>query len=74
MMGIFDRADAAKTAFMIDLNVTSLSLLTLAFLPGMVERKRGGILNISSGFGLGILPTFAAYCGTKHFVTGFTEG
>ncbi len=74
MMGVFDRADAEKTAFMIDLNVTSLTLLTLAFLPGMVERKRGGVLNISSGFGLGILPLFAAYCATKHYVTGFTEG
>jgi short-subunit dehydrogenase len=73
MMGLFDRADAAKTAFMIDLNVTSLSLLTLAFLPGMIERRRGGVLNISSGFGLAVMPMFAAYCATKHFVTGFTE-
>jgi short-subunit dehydrogenase len=74
MMGVFDRADRDKTAFMIDLNVTSLTLLTLAFLPGMVERGRGGVINISSGFGLGVMPLFAAYCGTKHYVTGFTEG
>ena len=74
MMGFFDRADAAKTASMIDLNVTSLTLLTLAFLPAMVERGRGGVLNISSGFGLAVMPLFAAYCGTKHYVTGFTEG
>lgn len=74
MMGVYDKADAAKTAFMIDLNVTSLSLLTLAFLPGMVERRRGGVINVSSGFGLAVMPTFAAYCATKHFVTGFTEG
>jgi uncharacterized protein len=74
MMGFYDRADAAKVAFMIDLNVTSLSLLTQAFLPAMVERRRGGILNISSGFGLAALPMFAAYAATKHYVTGFTEG
>lgn len=74
MMGLFERADPQKTAFMIDLNVTSLSLLTLAFLPGMVERRRGGVLNISSGFGLGVTPLFAAYLATKHYVTGFTEG
>ncbi|MBS2014087.1 MAG: SDR family oxidoreductase [Deltaproteobacteria bacterium] len=73
MMGVFDKADAERTAFMIDLNVTSLSLLTLSLLPGMVERGRGGILNVSSGFGLAFLPLFAAYCGTKHYVTGFTE-
>jgi len=73
MMGVFDRADADKTTQMIDLNVTSLTLLTLAFLPAMVERKKGGVLNISSGFGLAVMPTFAAYCATKHYVTGFTE-
>jgi hypothetical protein len=39
----------------------------------MVARKSGGILNVSSGFGLGFLPGFAAYIGTKHFMTGFTE-
>lgn len=74
MMGVFDRADPAKTRAMIDLNVTSLALLTLAFLPGMVARGRGGVLNVSSGFGMAVMPTFAAYCGTKHFVTGFSEG
>ncbi len=74
MMGLFEKADATKTAFMIDLNVTSLSLLTLAFLPGMVKRDRGGVLNISSSFGLGVTPMFAAYLATKHYVTGFTEG
>ena len=74
MMGPYERADPAKVMFMIDLNVTSLSLLTLAFLPKMVERKRGGILNISSGFGLAALPMFAAYAATKYYVTGLTEG
>ncbi len=74
MVGLFERADAAKTSFMIDLNVTSLTLLTLAFLPDMVARGRGGILNVSSGFGLATMPLFAAYCGTKHYVTAFTEG
>lgn len=55
MMGMFETADTTKTAFMIDLNVTSLTLLTLAFLPAMVERGRGGIMNVSSGFGLATL-------------------
>jgi uncharacterized protein len=72
-MGFAEESDAAKTAIMIDLNVTSLTLLTIALLPGMVARRRGGVLNVSSGFGLGVLPMFAAYCGTKHYVTGFTE-
>jgi uncharacterized protein len=73
LMGMFDLADPDRVIAMIDLNVTSLTLLTRALLPGMVARGHGGILNISSGFGLGVLPSFAAYVATKHYVTGFTE-
>lgn len=72
-MGVFDRADLDKTVSMIELNCVSLTILTRAVLPGMVARRRGGILNISSGFGLGVMPGFAAYIATKHFVTGLTE-
>jgi hypothetical protein len=58
---------------MIALNVTTLTYLTRHLLPAMIERRRGGILNVSSGFGLAFLPGFAVYVGTKHYVTGFTE-
>jgi hypothetical protein len=70
---MFDRADWEKTERMINLNVTALTYLTHRVVRGMVERRRGGILNISSGFGLTFTPGFAAYIGTKHFVSGFTE-
>lgn len=73
LMGFLEQADIEKTTFAIDLNVTSLTMLTIAFLPGMVRRNRGGVLNISSGFGLSVMPMFAVYCGTKHYVTGLTE-
>lgn len=72
-VGVFDKSSLAKQLFMIDVNVTALVRLTHAFLPGMVARRRGAVLNISSGFGLTYLPGFAGYVGTKHFVTGFTE-
>lgn len=58
---------------MVQLNVLGLTHLCHAFLPGMIERASGGILNFSSFFGLKILPGYAAYAGTKHYVTGFTE-
>jgi len=73
VMDFLERTTPEKAIFAIDLNVTSLTLLTIAFLPGMVARDRGGILNISSGFGLGTLPMFSVYCATKHYVTGLTE-
>lgn len=73
LMGAFDRNDPDRLVAMIDLNVTSLTLLTRAFLPPMVANKKGGVINISSGFGLSVMPSFAAYCATKHYVTGLTE-
>lgn len=72
-LGVFDMADWSKTAKMIDLNVTSLTFLTHRLVGGMVERKRGGILNVSSGWGLTFAPGLSAYIGTKHYVTAFTE-
>lgn len=73
VMGMFDRSDPQRVRAMIDLNVTSLVALTHACVGGMVARGRGGILNVSSGAGLTLMPGFAAYVGTKHFVTGFSE-
>ncbi len=73
MMTFFEQADAAATMAMVDLNVTSVTMLTRAFLPAMVARRRGGVLNVSSGFGLAVLPMFAAYIASKHYVTGLTE-
>lgn len=72
-LGLFEMSDTKKTLFMIRLNCESLVVLTRRLLPGMVERKAGGVLNISSGFGLAFLPGMAGYIGSKHFVTGFTE-
>ena len=58
----------------IDVNVRAVTALAGLFLPGMVARRRGGILNISSGFGLEYMPGFTAYSASKHFVTALTEG
>jgi short-subunit dehydrogenase len=69
----FDLAAWDKVAQMLDLNVKALAYLTWKLLPGMVARRRGGVLNVSSGAGLEPVPGFSAYVGTKHFVTGFTE-
>jgi len=72
-MGMFDLVGWDKTERMIDLNVRALTYLTHRLVRPMVERGRGGILNISSGFGLAFLPGFAGYIATKHYVTGFSE-
>lgn len=70
---LFDRADWSRTRQVLYTNVIGLVHLTAAFVPSMVERGRGGVLNIGSGAGLTIMPASAAYSASKHFVDGFTE-
>ncbi len=72
-IGLFETIDERKLESMLMVNVVGLSLLTRALVPGMVARRRGGILNISSGFGLLTMPCVAAYAGSKHYVTAFSE-
>lgn len=57
----------------IDINLTSFIYTTRAFLPGMYERNRGHIINISSAAGgLGV-PGLSVYAATKWAVWGLTE-
>ncbi|RWF54154.1 MAG: SDR family NAD(P)-dependent oxidoreductase [Mesorhizobium sp.] len=57
----------------IDLNIHSLTELTLHFLPGMVARRRGGVLNLSSVAGFVPGPYMALYFASKGFVRFFSE-
>lgn len=54
------------------LNVTSLVELTHLFLP-MIERKRGGIINVASTAAFQPVPYMAVYGATKAFVLSFSE-
>ena len=57
----------------IDLNIRALSELSLHFLPGMVTRGRGGVLNFSSVAGFLPGPYMALYYASKGFVLSFSE-
>ena len=57
----------------IQLNVLALVRLTRAALPGMIERGRGGVLNVSSIAGHQPLPLWATYSASKAFVTTFSR-
>ena len=65
--------DPADIEGMIRLNVLALARLTRAALPGMLERRHGGIVNVSSVAGFSPSPSFVTYNATKSFVTMFTE-
>ena len=56
------------------LNVTALTRLTQAVLPGFVGRNEGTIINVASVLAVHSLPISAVYSGTKAYVLAFTRG
>ncbi|MGB1448946.1 MAG: SDR family NAD(P)-dependent oxidoreductase [Flavobacteriaceae bacterium] len=59
---------------MIDGNVKGLMYVTKAFLPQMVERKEGQIINLGSIAGIEVYPKGNVYCASKFAVDAFTQG
>jgi len=57
----------------VDLNIRALTELTLHMLPGMVARRRGGVINLSSVAGFVPGPYMALYYASKSFVRSFSE-
>ena len=75
MSGLFQEADYANLSRMLQLNMLALTQLTHLFLPQMLIRKRGRILNVGSlvsYFKGG--PTWAAYVASKHYVRALSAG
>jgi len=72
-VGAFAEGPLDAQMVMVDVNVRALVRLTHAFLPGMLARKRGRVLNIGSTAGLQPGPFSAVYYATKAFVNSFTE-
>ncbi len=66
-------ADPAVLADMVRLNVEALVDLTRVYLPGMLDRDRGTIVNVGSTAGFQPVPYMAVYGATKAFVLSFTE-
>jgi short-subunit dehydrogenase len=56
------------------LHVMATMRLTHAALPGMVKRRKGGIINVSSVSGFMQSPGGVSYCATKAWMNSFTEG
>ena len=54
-------------------NVRGLFNLTKAFLPGMIDRKSGNVINLASIGGVVAVRDRLAYCTTKFAVVGFTK-
>ncbi|CAM4375455.1 SDR family NAD(P)-dependent oxidoreductase [Deinococcus marmoris] len=69
----FARQDPQEISEMIAVNVTALTDLTRLFLPAMLERGRGRVLNVASTAGFIPGPLMAVYYATKAYVLSFSE-
>lgn len=58
---------------MIDINIKALTVMTKVFLPDMVKRRQGGVLNVASLVAFFPGPLMAVYYATKAYVLSFTE-
>jgi short-subunit dehydrogenase len=73
LRGPYSETDWQAEARMIQVNVTALAHLTKLYLPGMLERRSGRILNVGSTAGFVPGPLMAVYYATKAFVFSFSE-
>jgi len=71
--GGFADLPLARQLEMIQVNIAALVALTGLFLPGMIQRRRGGILNVGSVAGFMPGPNMAVYFATKAFVLSYSE-
>lgn len=71
--GEFYKVDCCKDLNMIKLNVYSLTKLMKLFLPDMIKRNKGGILNVASTAAFGVGPIMSVYYATKSYVLSLTE-
>src|SRR4028119_925016 len=71
--GDFAELNGEQQVKMIQLNILALVDLTHHFLPGMRQRRSGGIINMSSVAAFQPMPYFSVYAATKAFVLSFSE-
>ncbi|MDE3181711.1 MAG: SDR family oxidoreductase [Acidobacteriota bacterium] len=66
--------DFTRQAQMMRLNIQALVEITSLFLPRMIQKRRGGVINVSSTASFQPLPYTSVYAASKAFVTSFSMG
>ncbi|MDI1445461.1 SDR family NAD(P)-dependent oxidoreductase [Polyangium sp. 6x1] len=69
----FDRTTDEIWDDLLEVNVTSAFALCRAFVPGMIERGFGRVINVASNAGLVGYGYSVAYCASKHAMVGMTR-
>jgi NAD(P)-dependent dehydrogenase (short-subunit alcohol dehydrogenase family) len=67
------KVPAAEFSQVIDVNIKGVFHVLRHFLPAMVARRHGVIVNFSSGWGRSTSPEVATYCATKWAIEGLTQ-
>ena len=73
LRGAYFQTDWEAESRMIQVNVTALAHLTKLYLPGMIARRSGRILNVASTAAFVPGPFMAMYYATKGFVFSFSQ-
>jgi len=71
--GRFVRIPARRHQALIDLNVASLTAMLVQFLPPMIKRGHGRVLNVASIAAFHPVPMLATYAATKAYVLSLSE-
>jgi uncharacterized protein len=73
MTSRFKDMPRSKIADIVNVNVRALTELTHLFLPAMIARGSGRILNVASVAAFRAVPSMAVYSASKAYVLSFTE-
>jgi len=71
--GLFQELDGDSEVRMVQTNCEAVVAFCAEYVPKMIERGRGAILNVGSGAGYQPLPRQATYSATKAFVNSFSD-
>jgi short-subunit dehydrogenase len=71
--GPFIATDLRRELRMIQVHIAAITAITKLFLPAMVQRDHGGILNVGSTGSFAPVPLNAVYCASKAYILSFTE-
>ena len=72
-MGEFAGLDVARLNDEVSLNCAAVAHLTRLFLPGMLARDKGDVINVASTAAFQPIPTMAVYAATKSFVLSLSQ-
>lgn len=73
-LGKFAELSIDRQTDMVNVNVVAPTRLTRRLVSGMIQRNRGGILNVGSIAGYQAGPNMSVYYATKAYILSFTEG